>query len=188
MTLAAIGSFERQPGPAPLQACVEVVPFHHVVRGDDEGGAGVPELVLELLLLVERAAGYDDATRLQRAEVGEDELRHVRHEETDTVPLLQSQGEEGCRKSRGGLVDLLVGEGATLVERQILWGERAALSSSRDCSDFASTPILRKAPSGQRREPGSLHLHVSRCQIAGPFLCVLRSRLVSVRSGGIALK
>ena len=56
--------------PARLDAREEVVPLHDVVRGDEDGGARVPELELELLRLVERAAGDHDPAGLQDAEVG----------------------------------------------------------------------------------------------------------------------
>ena len=61
-----------------------------VLEDDDDGGAGVGELVLELARGVERVGIHHDETGAQRAVYRDRVLQRVRHHDGDAIALLEA--------------------------------------------------------------------------------------------------
>ena len=127
------------------------------VGGEDDLGAGVGQVVVDLALLEQRVHRDDRGAGAERAVVGDRELGDVRGHQPDAVAGLDALALEQRRHARGGVVEFGVGE------RAVVEPDRDAVGAGQEFSQVHGLRPHLKAPTPVMSRPT-----ISACMVSVP--------------------
>jgi hypothetical protein len=114
----------------------------YIVRGDDQPGVGVLEMVADLSGLQQRIERHQRQPGLEDPEVGQDELRDVGKLDRHLFPRPQPAAPQARSDPAGGLVGLGVTHGVERKAQKVLFREGKRGLAQHDGQVEAHLPVL----------------------------------------------